>query len=273
MFAAPKLAPALPVFPLAALPSDCLTTSTTNSLLAANSRLGGGGVVAMWQAGRVAGNSRKALGLPVCLYDSGGRSRSTGKERDAKTGLDYSGYRYMSSAQGRFTSPDPDNFDARLEQPQSWNMYPYTWNNPLKYRDDDGRAVNVGLAFIGAGVGFGTGFVGSAVSQYIQDGSVDWGTATAYGAGGAVSGATAGLTFGGSLVAQAVAGIGVAAAGNVAGGVTARAFAGEDALDSDALSSDFENGPVGGTLGAGVQYLGTVANLPKKQRVPRRLRT
>jgi RHS repeat-associated protein len=194
--------------------------------------------------------------------------RFTGKERDAETGLDYFGYRYMSGAQGRFTSPDPDNYDARLEQPQSWNMYAYTWNNPLKYRDDDGRAVNLALAGIGAGVGFGTGFVGSAVSQYIQNGSVDWGTAAAYGAGGAVSGATAGFTFGGSLVAQAVAGIGVAAAGNVAGGVTARTLAGEDALDTDALSSDLENGLVGGTLGAGVQYLGTVANLPVKPKGP-----
>ena len=30
----------------------------------------------------------------------------TGKERDAETGLDYFGARYMSSAQGRFASPD-----------------------------------------------------------------------------------------------------------------------------------------------------------------------
>jgi RHS repeat-associated protein len=29
----------------------------------------------------------------------------TSKERDAETGLDYFGARYMSSAQGRFTSP------------------------------------------------------------------------------------------------------------------------------------------------------------------------
>jgi RHS repeat-associated protein len=39
----------------------------------------------------------------------------------AETGLDYFGARYFSGAQGRFTSPDPDNYDARLEQPQSWN--------------------------------------------------------------------------------------------------------------------------------------------------------
>ena len=33
--------------------------------------------------------------------------RYTGKERDAETGLDYFGARYFSSAQGRFTTPDP----------------------------------------------------------------------------------------------------------------------------------------------------------------------
>jgi hypothetical protein len=33
----------------------------------------------------------------------------TGKERDAESGLDYFGARYMSSAQGRFTTPDWPN--------------------------------------------------------------------------------------------------------------------------------------------------------------------
>jgi hypothetical protein len=60
----------------------------------------------------------------------------------------------------------------------------------------------------------------------------------------------------------------VAAAGSVAGGVTARNLAGEDALDIDLLTSDLENGLVGGTLSAGVQYLGTVAALPVKPKAP-----
>jgi RHS repeat-associated protein len=30
----------------------------------------------------------------------------SGKERDAETGLDYFGARYLSSAQGRWTTPD-----------------------------------------------------------------------------------------------------------------------------------------------------------------------
>jgi RHS repeat-associated protein len=197
----------------------------------------------------------------------------TSKERDAETGLDYFGARYMSSAQGRFTSPDPDNYDARIDQPQAWNMYAYTWNNPLKYRDDDGRAVNLALAGIGAGVGFVTGFAGSAISQEIQNGSVDWGRATAYGAGGAAAGSLAGLTFGGSLVAQALAGAAVGTVGNVANGLISRGIAGEEAFDEDAIESDLANGAIGGALGAGIQFVGTVIKLPVAPKAPSPLGT
>jgi len=62
----------------------------------------------------------------------------TGKERDAETGLDYFGARYFSSAQGRFTSPDPLLNSGHPTDPQSWNRYSYTLNNPLKYVDPDG---------------------------------------------------------------------------------------------------------------------------------------
>ena len=47
------------------------------------------------------------------------------KERDAETGLDFFGARYMSSAQGRFTSPDPLMGSAQLSNPQTWNRYSY----------------------------------------------------------------------------------------------------------------------------------------------------
>jgi RHS repeat-associated protein len=59
----------------------------------------------------------------------------TGKERDAETGLDYFGARYFSGAQGRFTSPDPDNLGAVKSDPQSWNAYGYVRNNPLRFTD------------------------------------------------------------------------------------------------------------------------------------------
>ncbi len=63
----------------------------------------------------------------------------TGKERDAETGLDYLMARYFSSAQGRFTSPDPLLASARLTDPQTWNSYAYVRNNPVNMVDPDGR--------------------------------------------------------------------------------------------------------------------------------------
>lgn len=65
----------------------------------------------------------------------------TGKERDAETGLDYFGARYFSGAQGRFTSPDAPFADQHPEDPQSWNLYGYSRNNPLRYVDPTGQYI------------------------------------------------------------------------------------------------------------------------------------
>ena len=65
----------------------------------------------------------------------------TGKERDAETGLDYFGARYMSAAQGRFTSPDKPFADQHPADPPSWNLYAYGRNNPLRFNDPTGMCV------------------------------------------------------------------------------------------------------------------------------------
>ncbi len=68
----------------------------------------------------------------------------TGKERDAESGLDYFGARYYASSMGRFMSPDwaakaePVPY-AKLDNPQSLNLYGYVQNNPLSRRDPDGH--------------------------------------------------------------------------------------------------------------------------------------
>jgi len=67
----------------------------------------------------------------------------TGKERDAETGLDYFGARHFSGAQGRFTSPDEAFADQQQPDPQSWNLYAYARNNPLRFIDPNGQAVEV----------------------------------------------------------------------------------------------------------------------------------
>jgi len=71
------------------------------------------------------------------------QSKFTSKERDAETGLDFFGARYMSSAQGRFTSPDDFLKDSDVRDPQSWNKYAYVRNNPLKLVDPKGEAATV----------------------------------------------------------------------------------------------------------------------------------
>ena len=61
------------------------------------------------------------------------------KERDVETGLDYFGARYYASTQGRFTSTDPSRRSIQATNPQTWNRYNYTLNNPLRYVDENGK--------------------------------------------------------------------------------------------------------------------------------------
>jgi RHS repeat-associated protein len=72
------------------------------------------------------------------------RQKFTRKERDAETGLDYFVARYYSSTQGRFTSPDPLLSSGAISNPQTWNRYAYTINNPLKYTDPFGMYICTG---------------------------------------------------------------------------------------------------------------------------------
>jgi RHS repeat-associated protein len=65
-------------------------------------------------------------------------SQFTGKERDSESGLDYFGARYLGSALGRWTSPDPSNLGVDFYLPQTWNRYTYAINNPLSVVDRNG---------------------------------------------------------------------------------------------------------------------------------------
>lgn len=70
----------------------------------------------------------------------------SGKERDAESGgLDYFGARYYLSGIGRFMSADwsaqaePVPY-AKLDDPQTLNLYAYVRNNPISLVDPDGHA-------------------------------------------------------------------------------------------------------------------------------------
>jgi RHS repeat-associated protein len=88
------------------------------------------------------------------------RQKFTAKERDVESGLDYFLARYYSAAQGRFTSVDPYNIVAEIQNahdkkeaqkqfrtylgnPQRWNRYSYGLNNPLFYTDPNGEDVTI----------------------------------------------------------------------------------------------------------------------------------
>lgn len=65
----------------------------------------------------------------------------TGKERDSETGLDDFGKRYYGSALGRFITSDYFVNDTHIGNPQSWNLYAYARNNPLRFTDPTGEEI------------------------------------------------------------------------------------------------------------------------------------
>ena len=75
-----------------------------------------------------------------------GEDYFTDKERDTESGLDYFGARYYASSMGRMMSPDwsakvqPVPY-AKLDDPQSLNLYSYVRNNPLSRTDPTGHYV------------------------------------------------------------------------------------------------------------------------------------
>src|SRR5262249_2933359 len=72
----------------------------------------------------------------------------TGKERDTESGNDFFGARYYESGLGRWLSPDwsaqvePVPY-AKIDNPQSLDLYSYVLNNPSLLADLDGHATAV----------------------------------------------------------------------------------------------------------------------------------
>ena len=125
-----------------ALPKHLALTASPQ--LAENSRLGFATDASTLRWASSFSISSSTLGLSASLYDGRVGSRCTGKERDTESGNDYFKARYYSSAMGRFMSPDwlakvaPVPY-AKLDDPQSLNLYAYARNNPLIYIDANGH--------------------------------------------------------------------------------------------------------------------------------------
>ena len=72
------------------------------------------------------------------------RQKFTSYERDNETELDFAQARYFNYGHGRFTSPDDFLNDTYVSAPQSWNLYVYVRNNPLRYVDWTGEEIQAG---------------------------------------------------------------------------------------------------------------------------------
>lgn len=73
------------------------------------------------------------------------RLRFTGHEKDTDPiGLTYMHARHYWERSGKFMSIDPGR-DWDPKQPQSWNLYSYTKNNPVTATDPSGRTTELGL--------------------------------------------------------------------------------------------------------------------------------
>jgi len=79
----------------------------------------------------------------------------TGKQRDYESGLDYFNARYNASQIGRFMTPDPFALSPlHIINPQRWNMYAYTLNNPTSFTDPTGLDA-IAVTFSNMAVGLG----------------------------------------------------------------------------------------------------------------------
>ena len=91
------------------------------------------------------------------------RFRFTGHERDDESGLDYMLERSYAYDIGRFLRPDP----MQDEYP-GLSPYAYVANNPLRYVDPDGRAVETVWDAVSLGIGV------ASLAENVRQGSYGW---------------------------------------------------------------------------------------------------
>ena len=146
------------------------------------------------------------------------------KEWNGDYGLDWNhhDWRFYDPAIGRFVTIDrlPEE-----EEQEQLTPYQFAYNNPVRYDDPDGQCPTCPVAAVGAVVGGVIGGLIEAGSQLYSNGEInDWKAVGGAAAQGAITGAVAGLTAGGSLLTQAA----VAGIANGVGGAASNAIQGKD---------------------------------------------
>jgi RHS repeat-associated protein len=203
------------------------------------------------------------------------RQKFTGYERDAETDLDFAQARMYGFSHGRFMSVDPynpflgffgydfDNSNLRISQfisqPQYWNRYIYSVNNPLKFVDRDGEhpvaAIIVAVvirAAVGATAGAAAGAAIEAGKQIYRDGKItDLNAIKSASLDGAIFGAFIGGAgpIGAAIGAPIRTAIVAGGVGSVTGGSVRRSMEGQETTTGDVIT-DAVAGGVGGGAGA-----------------------
>ncbi len=220
-------------------------------------------------------------------YELARRFNFTGKELDIHTGLYDYGARSYDARMGVWLSPDPilDRYmmgrpGGGVYRPHVLSLYTQSRNNPVTYRDPDGKFVIIAAIAIGAVLGgaieFGKQY--SAAKEAAGGGSVDlgslsWGrVGVMAGVGGAFGAWSGGVALGASAAVGAGASVGVQVSAQAVGGLVSGGIAGagtkatELYLDRGNLNNLSEDekfeiarsgllGSAGGALGASVGQL------------------
>lgn len=101
----------------------------------------------------------------------------------------YARARFYDAGSGRMLGTDPVK--------RGLNGYPYCQNDPVDYIDPTGEILNIlASAGLGALIGGGAGFVGSAISQKLSGQKVDWRKALGSAMDGAITGGTKAALYG-----------------------------------------------------------------------------
>jgi RHS repeat-associated protein len=102
-------------------------------------------VLAIAQDGLVEENNRVFPFGESWLWETGTPfdPQFTSYLRDDETGLDYAMARSYASRVGRFVTSDPGHVGAKVLNPQSWNAYAYTANDPINRIDPYGTDYEV----------------------------------------------------------------------------------------------------------------------------------
>lgn len=180
------------------------------------------------------------------------RYRYTGMERDEESGLGYHTARYYLQWLGIWNSADSTGISDDI------NIFSYCHNNPILFKDSEGKAANLAFAVGGAALGF---LAGVGYGIYKGEGVAK---SLAYGGAGAIFGGLAGLTLGASVAAEGAT-AGVAAWGAKAG-VGIALDAGHQALEIHAKKRSEVSVPqllIAGSLGTLIPTGNVAAQMPR----------